>query len=90
MGHVAREASEYLIECGYVWARTLVDEIARRLMQRGFLPDCDSIKFLTSGEIQVVFDNDATREEVHDIVRTRAQARPRTVTRWWASATSGS
>ncbi|QOX81589.1 hypothetical protein H8R18_07570 [Nanchangia anserum] len=76
-GHVAREASLYLIEETYVHARALMDLLAERLVDSGHLAHRDGAKMLAFDEIVDALNGKLAADEMRRRVAARTQARPR-------------
>ena len=85
-GHVAREASVYLIEEAYVIARRVTDEIANRLHRREALETVEQLKYLTLTEIQDTLVRDASAHQTRLIASQREAARPHAAAAWWTHA----
>lgn len=84
-GHVAREASVYLIEQAYLQARRVTDEMARRLHHAGALNDPAHIQYLSLDDIRAVLLDAADPTTIRALARHRASARPRATAAWWAT-----
>lgn len=85
-GHIAREASVYLIEEAYVLARRVTDEIATRLHGERALGHVADLKYLTPNEVEDALLHESPAEQTRDLVATRAANRPRAAAAWWARA----
>lgn len=85
-GHVAREASVYLIEEAYVIARRVTDEVAARLHHRQALDTPEHLKYLTLPEIATALTEPASTQETRATAGQREAHRPRAAAAWWARA----
>ena len=88
-GHVAREASVYLIEEAYVTARRVTDEVATRLWRRQALQAVDQLKYLTLVEIQRALTDCAAARHTYAVACQREAARPLAAAAWWAPTGQG-
>ncbi|WP_406714951.1 PEP/pyruvate-binding domain-containing protein [Trueperella pyogenes] len=84
-GHVAREASVYLIEEMYLAARQITDEMARRLLGLGALTTTKHIAYLTLDEIRTVLMENNDAAMMRKLVEVRANTRTRAAAKWWQS-----
>ncbi|MBO3130380.1 PEP/pyruvate-binding domain-containing protein [Dermatophilus congolensis] len=89
-GHVAREASVYLIEEAYLLARRVTDEMAERLRTRGALERIDDVKYLMLEEIAAGLRGELPIEQIRQVIAARTAARPRAAAAWWASGADAS
>lgn len=85
-GHVAREASVYLIEDAYVIARRVTNEIAARLHHRQALDTPEHLKYLTLPEIATALTEPASTQETRATASQREADRPHAAAAWWARA----
>ncbi|WP_210401649.1 hypothetical protein, partial [Corynebacterium sp. HMSC074C04] len=83
-GHVAREASVYLIEEAYVIARRVTDEIATRLHQRHALETTEDLKYLTLAEVETALNKPASAPETRATATKRNIARRQAAPAWWS------
>jgi rifampicin phosphotransferase len=83
-GHIAREATLYTIEEGFLQARRGVDEAARRLQAAGFLPKTDLIIYLTLDELYNTLYGRNQPAEIAQLTQRRRQIRPQALASWRA------
>ncbi|MCC6260104.1 MAG: pyruvate, water dikinase [Anaerolineales bacterium] len=87
--HVAREATLYVIEAGFLQARRGVDESARRLAAQGMLLTAAQSIFLTLPELYAALAGTLTN--LPALIARREKARPRAAKIWrgqWRAAAS--
>lgn len=85
-GHIAREASLYMIEEAYVQARVLMDILANRMYKNGYLNQASDIKLLTFAEVTAALNQELTIEHVQKLIALRHRHRPEAAARWWGNA----
>lgn len=80
--HVGREGTVYFIEEFFVVARQGMDEIARRLLQRGVIKAAEDIRFLYFDEVTSALQ--ATRTAAwEEVVERRRRRRGAAEAIWW-------
>lgn len=80
--HVGREGSLYLIEEWFVQARRVMDEIARRLVERGALATSTDVIFATFDEVEAaLYGKDAV--DLKRKISRRRQMRGNAEASWW-------
>lgn len=89
-GHVAREASVYLIEDVFVRARAVTDELARRLHASGALSDAGDIRFLTLDEVREAVTTGVDPARTRDVVAHRRLHRAEAEASWWGARAASS
>lgn len=80
--HVAREGSLYLIEEWFVEARRIMDEIARRLVERGVLIKPSDVAYAAFDEVETALLVRSSSNPLHKISR-RKQMRGVAEASWW-------
>lgn len=81
-GHIAREATLYMIEEAFSLARQGTQEAARRFLSAGVIADKEDILFLTLPELYDVLRGDLLPEKVQELLLVRREARPKADAVW--------